>query len=411
MLLSCDSFACRVDCDRGVVRPVDLDVLRAGNRRLHAGAARLERDRAGGLDHAQRVLARPPCRCAARRSFPRAARRSRSTSSAPSCLYWSMPELNPTTGIFAALAALTAPASASGVTSVVAMPLTFESTAFWIRVGLLRRIGVVRVLQGDALVLGGLLRPGLDLVPEGVTGRLVGDHGDRVTRAPGRVATGPGVGGGDLLAAAAACGHGQSHDGRHAQQLGASARTTSGHSVSFQRRMGRCVPGMARPSGAWSHLRGRRPRCGRRTELCSKTGRSGRPGYRPQNGQLSANRCDSCREHCLCYDEVSRLCRDNFSSCPDRYPSTCGASAAGTPGSARADAGPTGRPRITGKGRAGAVDPRPLVQADPPRSAGRGEGEARAGGVLDVRPTRGHDLRPGVEADALRAVHVLVPEE
>ena len=48
-----------------------------------------------------------------------------------------MPELKPTTGIFASVAALTAPARAAGVTRVVAMPFTLESTAFWIRVACL----------------------------------------------------------------------------------------------------------------------------------------------------------------------------------------------------------------------------------------------------------------------------------
>ncbi len=48
-----------------------------------------------------------------------------------------MPELNATTGIFASPASLTAPASASGVASVVAMPSTLESMAFWISVACL----------------------------------------------------------------------------------------------------------------------------------------------------------------------------------------------------------------------------------------------------------------------------------
>ena len=61
--------------------------------------------------------------------------------SAPVSLYWSMPELKATVGIFAATADWTAPLSASGVASVVAMPSTLESTAFWIRVACLAGSG------------------------------------------------------------------------------------------------------------------------------------------------------------------------------------------------------------------------------------------------------------------------------
>src|SRR5207244_1163072 len=50
---------------------------------------------------------------------------------APVCCQASRPELNATTGIFAVLAFLTAPASASGFERVMAIPLTLLSIAFW----------------------------------------------------------------------------------------------------------------------------------------------------------------------------------------------------------------------------------------------------------------------------------------
>ena len=71
-----------------------------------------------------------------------------------------MPELKPSTGMPAATAFFTVGIRASGVTSVVAMPSTLESMAFWISVGLLGGIGVGRVLQRRPGVLGRLLRTG-----------------------------------------------------------------------------------------------------------------------------------------------------------------------------------------------------------------------------------------------------------
>ena len=56
---------------------------------------------------------------------------------APVSPYWSMPELKATTGIFAATADCTEDFRASGVASVVAIPLTLESTALWISVACL----------------------------------------------------------------------------------------------------------------------------------------------------------------------------------------------------------------------------------------------------------------------------------
>ena len=54
--------------------------------------------------------------------------------SAPTCWYWSIPWLKATTGIPASVAAFTEAASASGESSVVAIPSTLESIAFWISV-------------------------------------------------------------------------------------------------------------------------------------------------------------------------------------------------------------------------------------------------------------------------------------
>src|SRR4051812_35203751 len=60
---------------------------------------------------------------------------------APYCLYWSKPALNATTGIPAVAAAWAAGPMASGEGSVVAMPSTLLSTAFWIRVACLPASG------------------------------------------------------------------------------------------------------------------------------------------------------------------------------------------------------------------------------------------------------------------------------
>ena len=85
-----------------------------------------------------------------------------------------MPELNPTTGIFAVSAAFTAPARASGVTSVVAIPLTLESTAFWIRVACLVASGSFEYFSvmpsslaacwAPALILSQKVSPGVSWV-------------------------------------------------------------------------------------------------------------------------------------------------------------------------------------------------------------------------------------------------------
>ena len=83
--------------------------------------------------------------------------------SAPTCLYWSIPELKATTGIFASFAVLTAPARASGVASVVAMPSTLESTAFWISVACLLGSGSFEYLSVMPLFLAAWVAPALIL--------------------------------------------------------------------------------------------------------------------------------------------------------------------------------------------------------------------------------------------------------
>ena len=74
-----------------------------------------------------------------------------------------MPELKATTGIFAAVAALTAPVRASGVASVVAMPSTLESIAFWISVACLPGSGSAEYFSVIPLFLAAWLAPALIL--------------------------------------------------------------------------------------------------------------------------------------------------------------------------------------------------------------------------------------------------------
>jgi hypothetical protein len=83
--------------------------------------------------------------------------------SAPSFLYWSIPELKPTTGIPASIADLTAPARASGVTRVVAMPLTLESTAFWMRTACLGASGSLEYFRVTPVSLAACWAPFLTL--------------------------------------------------------------------------------------------------------------------------------------------------------------------------------------------------------------------------------------------------------
>ena len=82
---------------------------------------------------------------------------------APTCLYWSMPELKATTGMSASLADFTAPARASGVASVVAMPSTLESTAFWMSVACLPGSGSLEYFSVMPLFCAAWLAPALIL--------------------------------------------------------------------------------------------------------------------------------------------------------------------------------------------------------------------------------------------------------
>ena len=79
--------------------------------------------------------------------------------SAPSSLYWSMPELKPTSGIPASVADFTAPARASGVTRVVAMPSTLESTAVWISCACLSAAGSLEYCSFDPVSLAACSAP------------------------------------------------------------------------------------------------------------------------------------------------------------------------------------------------------------------------------------------------------------
>ena len=83
--------------------------------------------------------------------------------SAPVSLYWSMPELKATVGIFAVTADWTAPLSASGVARVVAMPSTLESTAFWISVACLAGSGSLLYFSVDPVSLAACCAPALIL--------------------------------------------------------------------------------------------------------------------------------------------------------------------------------------------------------------------------------------------------------
>ena len=200
---------------RGVVRAVDLDVLRAGDLALDTGAASLQRHRAGLPGSRTAGACRPRRRSARRRSLPARFSSEPKYISAPSSLYWSMPELNPTTGIPASVADFTAPASASGVTRVVAMPSTLESTAFWISCACLSAAGSLEYFSVMPVSLAACCGAGPDLVPEGVARGLVGDHGDRVARVAATAAAEV-VGGGRCRAAATAGGHGEDESRRGA---------------------------------------------------------------------------------------------------------------------------------------------------------------------------------------------------
>jgi hypothetical protein len=65
------------------------------------------------------------------------------------------------TGMPAATAFLTVGMSASGVTSVVAMPSTFESIAFWIRTACFVASGSAEYFRVDPVSLAACLAPAL----------------------------------------------------------------------------------------------------------------------------------------------------------------------------------------------------------------------------------------------------------
>ena len=99
--------------------------------------------------------------------------------SAPRSLYSSMPELRPTSGIPASPADFTAPASASGVTRVDAMPSTLLSTALWMSWACLDASGSFEYLSSmpsffaaccaPALILSQNVSPGVSCVTNAIT--------------------------------------------------------------------------------------------------------------------------------------------------------------------------------------------------------------------------------------------------
>ena len=80
---------------------------------------------------------------------------------APACSKKSVPELKLSTGIPASTACLTFGMSASGVTSVVAMPSTWESIAFWMRTACLVASGSAEYFSVDPVSLAAWLAPAL----------------------------------------------------------------------------------------------------------------------------------------------------------------------------------------------------------------------------------------------------------
>ena len=175
--------------DGRVVGAVDLDVL--GARVPCSSRRRTEPrgppSRTPGSRRASSC--RPPRRSARPADSPARVSSEPKYISAPRSLYWSMPELNATTGILADVRVLHGPGQGvrGGQGGGDAVHLGVDGVLD--QRGLLAGVRVVGVLQVDAVVLGGLLGSGLDLVPEGVTRSLVGDHGDGVAGVVARAAT------------------------------------------------------------------------------------------------------------------------------------------------------------------------------------------------------------------------------
>src|SRR6478735_1300978 len=194
--------------DRGVVGAVDLDVLGAGRLALHTGTAGLEGHRAGGLDDAERVL--------------RAVGHDALTGAGAGQVLVGA-EVHQRAGVLVLVDArvegdrgdLGRDGRLDGALERVrggqgggdAVDLGVDRVLD--QGGLLGRVGVVAVLQRRPGVLGGLLRTGFDLVPEGVAGGLVGDHGEGVARVA--AATPRAAGGVVALLCAAAAAGGEDH--------------------------------------------------------------------------------------------------------------------------------------------------------------------------------------------------------
>ena len=177
--------------DCRVVRAVDLDVLGAPRPWPSHPAHRASRATEPlVLDHAQRRSCPPSSVIRSPADSPARVSSEPKYISAPTSWYSSMPGVeghDRDLGVHGVLDRLRP--RRPGSSSVVAMPSTSESTAFWISVACWPGLRVVGVLEVDAVVVGGLLGTGLDLVPEGVARRLVGDHRDGVAGVVPRATT------------------------------------------------------------------------------------------------------------------------------------------------------------------------------------------------------------------------------
>src|SRR3954447_2175546 len=171
----------RGDC--GVVGAVDLNVLGAREAVLDALAPILQGDRSGLLDHAQRLLAAGGLDLLTRLLAGQELVRG---------------EVGERSGLLveveARVEAVDGNAGRNGLLDVRDERVRGDKRggdAVDLRVdrildedGLLGRVRICGVLQGGPGVLGRLLSPRLDPVPEGVPRGLVGDHGEGVARVP-----------------------------------------------------------------------------------------------------------------------------------------------------------------------------------------------------------------------------------
>ena len=162
---------------RRQVGPVDLQVLRVREALTSRPAQRVSSATEPCAWMMHRVL--PPGSSAVR-LLPTVCPASSSSEPkyilAPASLYWSMPWLNATTGMPASAAFFdhrdhrVRAGQRHGDAGDLAVDRVLHQR------GLLGAVLVVRVLQGDPVRLGRVLRAGPDLVPERVTRLLVGDH-------------------------------------------------------------------------------------------------------------------------------------------------------------------------------------------------------------------------------------------